>query len=310
LHPVIPRWLRRGGPGRPGAPLFLLGVVTLFSCDNGIDPVDLESPPPSVRNLSVENGPGELTLRWDYLDEVSSDLSFSGYKVYMAREDWADGFGVWTAFRTRSGSTSYLPLLKRENSLSTGRMEVKVVNLSNGYIYSFYVVGVQNGIEGTRSGIAEEVPYDLFTTLAIRAETQQVPDWYLPGEGAISLHFLRMNRVGYLFEAATGKHLFRFMSRNEGGWLRIQSAGKNGEDKDVPTNVLGEPTGFLDDPETDRIEIAEGDYIFVWNTSGTLDWRGDDHYSRIRIANIVETHDDRRIIIDCAYQSRPDTPNL
>ncbi len=294
------------------AALFPVALL-IISCDNGVDTVDVDRAPPSVKGLSVETGAGVLLLKWDFLDEVSPQLSFSGYQVYLEREDWDDGFGIWASFRTRPGSGSYLPLVKRTNSFSPSRMEIPVVGLRNGLLHRFYVAGVQNGYQGPPSIIVEDVPYRQIDHVQIREETRLIPDWYIPGYGAEDelFHQSGPDRIGYAYDRETKSHFLRFESIEEGGRLRLQSAGREAGTEDAPTDGDGAPIGYHDDhPALDRIRIEEGDYLFVWNTNGTEPWRGDDHYSRIFVSNIVEIHDDRKITIDVSYQPRADTPNL
>ena len=293
------------------AALFHAALVTI-SCDNGIDTVDVNSAPPTVKGLSIETGAGGLVLKWDFLDEVSPQLSFSGYQVYLEREDWEDGFGIWASFHTRPGSGSYLPLVKRANSFSPSRMEIRVVGLRNGLLHRFYVAGVQNGNQGPPSIIVEDVPYRQIDQVQIREETRVIPDWYIPGYGAEDelFHQSGPDRIGYAYDRETEFHFLRFDSIDGGGWLRLQNAGGGAGSDDAPTDGNGAPIGFHDDSALDRVRIEEGDYLFVWNTNGTDQWRGDDHYSRIFISNIVEIHDDRRITVDISHQPRADTPNL
>lgn len=295
-----------------GALVLLVGTL-LLSCDNGIETVDVNATPPAVSGVEVENGPGVITLRWNFLDEVSPQLTFSGYKVYLEREDWTGpdaGFQVWTAFGTRVGSTSYLPLLKQENSLTTGRMEVQILSIQNGKFHSFYIVGVQNGNEGPKSVVVKEVAYTPYDDITIREERRELPDWYIPGYATADFRDPGADRIGYRYEPLIDRHYLRLQSQEDGGWLRIQKGGPNAAKQDAPTDDTGTPTGYIDDPTVNRLEIAEGDMIFVWNTKGTPGNPGDDHFSRIDIKNVSDIHDDRAIIIDCDYQPRGNTPNL
>ncbi|RPJ49175.1 MAG: fibronectin type III domain-containing protein [Candidatus Latescibacterota bacterium] len=296
------RLLRRASPA-------LLFALAAASCDNGIESVDLNETPPAVQGFSIETGSGRLLLRWEFLDEVSPQLSFSGYKVYLKREGW-ETFQVWSAFQIRPGSSTHLPLLQEPNSLVDGRMEAWAVDLPNGKTHSFYVAGVQNGNEGPPSAILEDVPFKLFTNISIDEESRGGGEWYLLGTDRAELASYASDRVGYARDAETGRHHVRFRPIEEGGWLRLQNAGPAAGKSDAPTAGDGSPLGFHTDPALDRIEIGEGDYVFVWDTRGTAGSLGDDHFARLRVANIVEVPSDRLILIDCAYQSRPNTPNL
>ncbi|MFH1681434.1 MAG: hypothetical protein ABIH26_12440 [Candidatus Eisenbacteria bacterium] len=289
-------------------PLLLLLVPFALSCDNGIDTVDLDVTPKAPGGISVENGTGRLLLRWNFVEEVSPGVSFSGYKVYLKREGW-DFFQVWGAFQTKPGSASYLPLLQERNSLADDRMEVWILELPNGKRHWLYVTGVQNGHEGPPSGIVDDVPYRLNTTITIEEETRIVADWYIPGYAEASFGDIAMDRVGYRHDAAAGSHFLRFLSAGDGGWLRLQNAGKDAGKTDAPTDSAGNPVGFHEDIALDRLEIREEEYVFVWDTGGTPS-KDDDHFSRIWIRNIVDVPSDRKIQIDCAHQPRANTPNL
>lgn len=287
--------------------LFPLAGCLLASCDNGVEVVDVHGTPPAVQGVRIETGPGLLTLRWNFLDEVSPQLTFSGYKVYMTREDFTGndaGFQVWGAFHTRPGSGSYLPLLKRVNSFSDDHMEVEVVGLQNGKLHGFYVVGVQNGNEGPRSIEVSDVPFSRKPEIRIREEKRSIPDWYIPGYAEADFRDPAPDRVGYRYEPLLEEHHFRWQSIENGGWIRIRKGGANAAEEDAPRE------GYIDDPAANRLEIAEGDHVWIWNTKGTPGNPGDDNFSRIRIENIVEIHDDRVLVIECDYQSRPNTTNL
>ncbi|MFH1277289.1 MAG: hypothetical protein ABIK65_02780 [Candidatus Eisenbacteria bacterium] len=289
-------------------PLFLLlAGLLLSSCDNGIEVVDVNATPPAVQGVRIGTGPGVLTLHWNFLDEVSPQLTFSGYLVYMTREDFTGndaGFQVWRSFITRAGSGSYLPLLKRTNSLSDDHMEVEVVGLQSGKLHKFYVVGVQNGHDGPASSEVSDVPFARKPEIRIREEKRDIPDWYIVGYGNADLRDPAPDRVGYRYEPFLKEHYLRWQSIEDGGWLRIRKGGPNAAKEDAPED------GYIDSPAANRIEIDEGDHIFVWNTNGTPENPGDDHYSRILIENIVEIQDHRALIIECDYQPRPNTPNL
>jgi hypothetical protein len=254
----------------------------------------------------VETSDGELLLRWDLLSQVTPGLSTSGYQIYLKREGW-NAFQPWSSFHARQGSTSHLPLLQEENSLVDGRMEVWVVDLPNGKIHWLYVTGVQNGHEGPPSPVVSDVPFRLCTNIVIRDEAGGRGDWYVPGFSEADPGTVTMDRVGYLHDS--GSHFLRFLPAEAGGWLRVLNAGAGAGKQDAPTDASGAPTGFHDDPSLDRIEIAEGDYVFVWNTAGTAE-RADDHFARLWIENVVDVSADRRIKLECAYQPRANTPNL
>jgi len=292
--------------------LFFIGIFPLLiaaGCET-IDPLNVDDAPPIVLGFSVETGPGQLLLRWNYLDEVSPSLSFSGYKVYLQREGWDDGYQAWTSFDSRPGSSSFLPLVKRENSYSESHMEVWIVGLRNGFQHDMYIVGVQNGLEGPASVMLSDVPFKLnVTPIEIREEKQFIADWYIPGYNEAGFSEPAFDRIGYGYDLDDEKHYIRFQSINEGGQLRLQSAGTSGGKMDAPTDDNGTPVGFHTDPDLDRIEIAEGDYIFIQMTNGT-EWLADDHYARIYIDNILDIPSNRTILIDCAYQPRANTPNL
>ncbi|MBM3320434.1 MAG: hypothetical protein FJY73_07135 [Candidatus Eisenbacteria bacterium] len=288
--------------------LLLFAALLSLACD-GIDPVDLDAIPSPPGGVSLENGSRRMLLRWDFIDEVSPGVSFSGYKVYLKREDW-DAFYVWSAFETKPGSASNLPLLQEQNSLVQGRMEVWLVDLTNGLRHSVYVKGVQNGKEGSASAIVDDVPYRLHTTIAIQEETRTVADWYIPGYATASYGAIGPDRIGYHYDEGSGKHYLRFRSIDGGGWLRLQHAGPSAAKEDAPIDGSGLPIGFHEDGALDRKEIGEHDYLFVWNTNGTTTSSEDDRFSRIWIRNIVSIPSDRKILIDCAYQPRANTPNL
>jgi hypothetical protein len=188
-------------------------------------------------------------------------------------------------------------------------MEVWAVGLTNGILHSFYVTGVQNGNEGPPSAVVSDVPFKLITNIEIIEESRSTRSWYDLGAPSADLGSLTMDRVGYAFEESNERHYLRFLPIAGGGWLRVQNAGPSAAKTDAPTDAAGAPVGFHVDPALGLLEIAEGDYVFVWDTGGTAG-AGDDHFSRLRIANIVEVPSDRNVKIDCAYQSRPNTPNL
>ncbi len=289
--------------------LFLFAALLSLACDNGIDPIDLDATPSAPGGISLENGSGRMLLRWDFVDEVSPGVSFSGYKVYLKREGW-DAFYVWSAFQTKPGSVSNLPLLQEQNSFVRDRMEVWIVDLPNGLRHWVYVKGVQNGNEGPPSATVDDVPYRLHTTISIQEETRTVADWFVPGYATASFGAIGSDRIGYRYDDASEKHYLRFRSIDDGGWLRLQDAGPSAEMEDAPTDGSGSPIDFHDDGAIDRMEIEEGDYLFVWNTNGTATSSEDDHFSRIWIRNIVSIPSDRKVLIDCAYQPRANTPNL
>jgi len=288
--------------------LAVLGAWAATSCNNGVDPVDLSATPSAPANFQIYNGTNSVVLRWDFLDQVSPTVSFSGYKVYMAREGWDDGYQPWTQFQTRPDSPGYLPLLKRENSFSDSYMEIIVVGLTNGALHSFYVVGVQNGNEGPPSEILEDVPYRLNSNIGMREASEDLPDYYMLGYARATEHLPACDRVGYLRDPQTGTDYLHFVAQSEGGWLRFQNAGKDAATDDAPVDGSGTPVGYLDDPGADRIEVTVGDYVFVWNTNGTDGFAEDDHFARLYIERFLCSQS--KMHFSCAYQPRPNTPNL
>ena len=283
-------------------------AFTMTACDDGTGPANLNIPPPAPGNLVGRNSPNKIVLSWNFLDEVSSNVSFSGYQVYGTREDWDDGFRVWTQFYTKPGSGSFLPLVKRENSLATGHMEIEIAELSNGYIYSFYVTGVQNGNEGPPSPTVEEICYRLVDDISIYDSGQQDPTFYSPGEGEAAYHHPEVHLFGYEYDMPTGTHSLTFRSISEGGQLRFLNAGSSAGSEDAPVDSVGVPIGFHDDPQQTDIEFEEGDYLFVWDTAGTDTWKEDDNFSRVFIDRIAIYYP--KIVVQCAYQPRFNTPSL
>jgi len=290
------------------AVLALLASLVL-SCDESVKPVDLTVVPPTPRSFSSRTEAGSVLLRWDFLNEVSPTVSFSGYMVYLSREGWDDGFQPWTQFETKSGSRSFLPLLKRVNSLADDHMEVRVVGLQAGYLHSLYVVGVQNGNEGSPTGVVDECPFRIHEEITMREQKGDLPGWYIPGWNEAPFLSISYDRIGYLFDSGTEKDYLLFQSIDEGGWLRLQRGGEDAGEEDPPTDEEGNVTGFHADPWLDRFEIEEGDFFFILDTNGTPDWPDDDHFSRVHIKRIIH-YTDGRIIIDCDYQPRANTPIL
>ncbi|MBN1826531.1 MAG: fibronectin type III domain-containing protein [Candidatus Eisenbacteria bacterium] len=297
--------MRKGYPG--ATRLLPLVLLLAAACDNGVDPVDLNRTPSKPKSVAVTNQPNSATLEWDFLDEVSTSLSFSGYKIYTLREDEAPPYEYWTQFHTKSGSTSYLPLVKRENSLVGDRMKIEVVGLRNGYLYSFYVVGVQNGKEGPPSDTLSVVPYDLDVDIVIDGESRDLPSYFEPGMDRAAYHFTEVDRIGYDHDYETGVDALTFKSILKGGHLRLLNAGPDAAGTSVPTDQTGMPIGFHTDTQLQRLEFEEGDYIFVWDNNGTS-VMSDDHYSRIYIEQVLDYFP--QIIIQCAYQPRKNTTNL
>ena len=293
---------------RYSIPILVFVAIVANTCDKGTKPADLNRPPPAPDSITSRNSPNRITLSWNFLDEVSLDVSFSGYQVYGTREGWDDGFRIWTQFYTRPGSRSFLPLVKRENSLSAGHMEIEIAELSNGYVYQFYVTGVQNGNEGPPSATVQEICYRLLEDISIYDTGHENPRFYSPGEEQAADYCQEVHLFGYEYDMPTETHSLTFRSISEGGQLRFLNAGPAAGNEDAPVDSGGVPIGFHDDPQQTSIEFEEGDYLFVWDTAGTDLWKNDDNFSRVFIERIAIYYP--KIVIQCAYQPRFNTPNL
>lgn len=275
----------------------------VLSCGDDTTGIDLDSPPPAPRGFKVINDERSVTVRWDFLDEVAPSVSFSGYQVLM-REGENDDTVFFPAisleFKPSDGTR--LPLIKRRNSLAGDHMEVRVLALKAGSTYQFRVIGLQNGLAGPPSGIETAVPFRVTEEVSIRDESE-IYSWFYFGELSARYSAPDKSLIGYDFDPDSLSHSLLWVPIADGGQLRVQRAGAREFGEMAPEE------GYIDDPEEGSLELAQGDGFWIHDTGGP-ETPDDDYYARIDVKRIVVNSSERRIVIDCAYQPRPNTRNF
>ncbi len=286
-------------------PVILISVVLSLcsSCAEKATGVSLDTPPPAPGGFVVINGDSSVTLRWNFMDEVTPTISFSGYKVFMRDADEEDPFLSTAALDHIAHDNTRLPLIKRHNSLSDEHMEVRILKLKPGVLYEFYVVGIQNGLTGPPTRVVSEIPFRLKERILIRDESE-IHSWFYIHELFARYSVIDENLIGYDFNSTDKTHHLIWMPINDGGSLRIQKGGPRRDNEKAPDN------GYINEADQGRIELAGGDSFWVWDTRGTLTRPEDDHYARIEVTRIVTNSGARRIEIECAYQARANARNF
>ena len=215
------------------SPLFLLVAAVLLicaSCGEDTTGPSLDSSPPAPGGFAVINGDSSVTIRWNFMDEVSPSLSFSGYKVYMRNTENDDTrFLPSSTLDIKPNENTNLPLIKRSNSLASGHMEVKVIKLKPGTLYQFYVVGVQNGLSGPPSRTEDATPFRLVKRIIIREESE-IRSWFYMHDLFARYSAIDVSLVGYDFDSDELTHHLIWMPISEGGALRVQRSAPRRED--------------------------------------------------------------------------------